>query len=136
MLELRDKINGLTDYKSLFTLDEKEALTQCFTKIQEHIISQYETKNSRDSVELRLHYNAYTHSFLVIDLRNKAIYLSHRDHGSSKDNYFCNDESTREGWKYTLCLIVVERWEEIKGILDNYFSNVKSVPELCSTFNL
>lgn len=136
MLTLKNQISELGGYKTQFTEEEKERLSKCFALIQGYILNNYKSKTSRDYVELQLHRNSYTHSYLVINLKDSKVYLSHRDYGSGKENYFCNNESRFVGWKYTMCLIVVERWQEIKEILDNYFNNVKSVSELCETFTI
>ena len=135
MLTLKNQIIELGGYKANFTEKEKEQLSKCFVQIQEYILSNYKLKTSRDYVELQLHCNPYTHSYLVINLRKEEVYLSHRDYGNNVDNYFCEQESFLTGG-YKMCLIVVERWQEIKETLDNYFNSVKSISELCETFTI
>ncbi len=136
MLVLNSKIYELEDFSKKFTNEEKEVLLQCFNKIQEYIKVTYMKEKVRSIVELQLHYNAYTHSYLVIDFDKNEVYISHRDHGCANDKYFCNDECSYEGWKYTMCLIVVEKWQEIKQILDDYFSEIKNIFDLGNNFEV
>mgnify|MGYP000910966681 CR=1 FL=1 len=135
MLRLTKRIFELHPYGKKFDSKEKVQLTECFEKIQDYILDTY-SKTSRRIVELQLHDNAYTHSYLVIDFENNEVYLSHRDHGNSRDDYFCSNESSHIGWKYALCVIVIENWQDIKETLDKYFETAKNVSDLCGSFKI
>lgn len=136
MLTLSNKISELSTYKSNFSNEEKIELTRCFGEIQQYIISNYLSKDTRNHIELQLHRNSFTHSYLVINCARQEVYLSHRDHGSSINNYFCTDEGSFVGWKYTMALIVIDKWNEIKEMLKDYLCNTKSVSDLCIEFRL
>lgn len=137
MLVFNNRIDGLTNYKKSLTRKEKESLSKCFFKIQEYIKKQYMMKGSTVTrVDFQLHYNTHTHSYLVIDFNEHEVYLSHRDHSSGKENYFCKNENNYEGWKYVMCIIVIENWKEIKKTLDSYFCYKKNVEELCNNFQV
>lgn len=135
MLRLTKRIIELHPYGKKFDSKEKVQLIECFEKIQDYILETY-NKTSRRIIELQLHDNAYTHSYLVIDFENNEVYLSHRDHGNSRDNYFCSNETKHIGWKYALCVIVIENWQDIKETLDKYFETAKNVSDLCGSFRI
>ena len=130
MLQLSKKISDLNDYQTNFTREEKEQLTKCFNQIQEYIKNEYLDKTS--SLKVQIHYNPYTQSQLVIDF-NEGVYLVHANHSGSGDRFYFNGNERNEIWKYTLALLVVQNWKEIKQLLDKQI-NHNSVKNLCDNF--
>lgn len=133
------RLNDLRDYNREFTNEEKIELEFCFEQIQNYIKENIIDKGASITLyELQLHYNAYTHSYLVIDFNTRDVYLSHRDHGSSKENYYSKikTESSWIGWKYVMTLIVVSNWNDIKEILIEKFKNETNVINVCKNFKL
>ena len=87
-------------------------------------------------IELRLHETSFIHSYLVLDNEKNEVYLSHRDYSGEENNFFCTKEYGIPIWKYTMCLVVIEKWEEIKEILHNELEKITTVDELCENFEI
>lgn len=130
-------VSNLRDYAQQFSTKEECELDNCFAQIQDYIRESFMKNGShRRTFEFQIHRNMYTHSYLVLDFETQEVYLSHRDHGVSRQNYFCEQESQSKAWKYTMCLLVVKHWAEIRDTLEQTFKDDQSVSALCQSFSL
>lgn len=137
MIYLKNKITDLTNYRTNFSEDEKNNLQECFSQIQKYIKDKYINPDFIISkVELQLHESPFTHSYLVLDNAKEEVYLSHRNYSGEEENYFCSKECNFPIWKYTMCLLVIEKWQEIKEILHDGFDEIVTVKELCANFTV
>lgn len=101
-------VKDLVSYEKDFSKKEIEQLESCFNQIQDFIKEKYISKGShRREFEYEIHNNMYSCSYLVIDFNKGEVYLSRRNHGTIRDDYFCANEKAIEGFKYVMCSLVV-----------------------------